>query len=89
MSVTRAMVNAKVRSDKLYGFIIKYFLSMGCEERVLSTIDPNVPIFFFFSLAKAYPTLSDNDKFFDFVNSYLQANMEQLSVKHCEICLET
>ena len=71
MNVTRAIVNAKVRSDKLYGFIVRYFLSMGYEERVWSSINPDFPVFFFFSLAKAYPTLSDNEEFFDFVNSYI------------------
>ena len=75
MNVTRSIVNAKVRSDKLFGFIVRYFLSMGFEERVWSNIDPNIPVFFFFSLAKAYPTLSDNEEFFSFVNSYLQNNV--------------
>ena len=33
MLVTRAFVNAKVRSDKLYGFVMRYFVSLGLNER--------------------------------------------------------
>jgi len=71
--VTRAFCNAKIRSDKLYGFIIRYFASLGFSERAQVSIDANVPIFFFFSLAKAYPTLNDSEDFFNVINSYLQA----------------
>ena len=70
--VTRAIVNAKVRSDKLYGFIIRYFDSLDFGERSQTYIDANIPIFFFFSLAKAYPTLNDSEEFFSAINTYLQ-----------------
>ena len=70
MIVTRAMVNAKVRSDKLYGFVVRYFMATTGGK-----IDPKIPaetaVFFFYSLAKAYPTLKDNAEFFSAVNEYL------------------
>ena len=72
MIVTRAFCNAKVRSDKLYGFIVRYFLSLGFnDEESWNKVHPNMTIFFFFSLAKACPTLDNQDQFFGIVNRYI------------------
>ena len=89
MEVTRALVNAKVRSDKMYGFIVKYFMAIGFKEERWATVNPSVPIFFFFSLAKAYPVLnlSDNPEFFELTNNYLKAQIERLNLTQTEICL--
>lgn len=81
MLVTRAMVNAKVRSDKLYGFIVRYFMGLEFSKDLKTVADPSMTIFFYYSLAKAYPTLSKTDDFFERVNTYLQAKMGDLTVK--------
>jgi hypothetical protein len=89
MLATRALVNAKVRSDKLYSFIIRYFAYLGFSETAQASLDANIPIFFFFSLAKAYPTLSDSEDFFKVINTYLQSKMPNLTERQCEVCLDT
>lgn len=89
MLVTRGLVNAKVRSDKLFGFIIKYYNAIGLDERSRSNMSPNVPIFFFYSLAKAYPSLSDDTDFFANVNSYLMEKIDELNETQCETCFDT
>lgn len=61
MIITRSLVNAKIRSEKLYGFIVSYFLKAGIDERTSARMNHNTPVFFFISLAKALPTLCDND----------------------------
>ena len=71
MVVTRSLVNAKVRSDKLYGFITRYFMAIGFSEKAKVTTKVNTPIFFFLSLAKGYPSMSDQVEFFAEVNGYL------------------
>lgn len=89
MQVTRALVDATVRSEKLYGFIVKYFMTIGFTEKNWGTSKVNVPIFFFFSLAKANANLgSENAEFFDLTNSYLRSQIDRLDEKHCEICLD-
>ena len=57
MLSTRSFVNGTVRSEKLYDFVVRYFMTLGFDEALQSRLNPNVPIFFFFSLAKAHPTL--------------------------------
>lgn len=89
MLVTRAFVNAKVRSEKLYGFIVRYFVSQSFDEKAQASIDANIPIFFFYSLAKAYPTFKDNEDFFGSINQYLMTKLPSLTEKQCEICLDT
>jgi len=71
MITTRSLVNAKVRSDKLYSFIVRYFTTLGFDDEQQEKIDPNVPIFFIFSLAKACPSLDANEEFFRTLNTYL------------------
>ena len=69
MFVTKALVNARVRSDKLYTFIIRYLLSLNhADSSWMTTVAPNVPIFFFYSLAKAYPTLDSEPEFFKIID---------------------
>ena len=55
MIVTRSLVNSKVRSDKLYGFIARYFMMLDYDVEASKTIE--TPLFFFLSLAKAYPSM--------------------------------
>ena len=74
MLVTQAIVNAKVRSDKLYGFIVRYALNLATKDTEWTkNLVPNVPIFFFFSLAKAYPSLDNEPEFFQLVDTYLES----------------
>ena len=89
MLITRGLVNAKVRSDKLYGFIVRYFEAVGLDERTKSNISVNIPFFFFYSLAKAYPSLSDSAAFFEKVNSYVMENVAKLDDKQCETLFDT
>ena len=88
MIITSGLVNAKVRSDKLYGFIVKYFDTVSLDERTRSNLSPNIPIFFFYSLAKAYPSLDDNADFFAKVNSYLNEKIDELTDQQCETCFD-
>ena len=81
MVVTRALVNAKVRSEKLFSFIIQYFLSIGFQKHQQETLNDNIPIFFYFSLAKAYPSLQDSDEFFDLMNEYLKGRVPTMTLK--------
>lgn len=87
MIVTRALVNAKVRSDKLFGFIVRYFMSTTG-----GVIDDRLPsvtaVFFFYSLAKAMPALNDNEEFFTAVNNYLQSKMGELTEQECTVSLD-
>lgn len=46
-------------------------------------------IFFFYSIAKAYPSLQNEPEFFSAINSFLQSKMDQLSEKECEVCLDS
>lgn len=89
MLITRGLVNAKVRSDKLYGFIVRYFEAVGLDERTKANVTVNTPIFFFYSLAKAYPALSDSTAFFEIVNSYIMDNVAKLDDKQCETLFDT
>ena len=67
-------MNAKVRSDKLYGFIVRYSLNLATKDTEWTkNLVPNVPIFFFFSLAKAYPSLDNEPEFFQLVDTYLES----------------
>lgn len=77
MVATRSLVNATVRSEKLYGFIVRYFLTVGFEEQRWNTINPNSPIFFFFSLAKVHNFGSDDTEFFDLTNAYIKSQMNR------------
>lgn len=47
MIVTRGLVNAKISSDKLYGFIINYFLQMEKNSRSQARLDPNITVSFY------------------------------------------
>lgn len=88
MIVTRALVNAKVRSEKLYGFIVRYFMATTggiIDERQQTA----TAIFFFYSLAKAMPALNDNEELFTAVNKYLQSKMGELTVHDCTVSLDT
>ena len=94
MLVTRGFVNAKIRSEKLYGFAIRYYLSLLSDQQAMKRFDSqdrnlDASIYFFYSLAKACPSMSDNPEFFGAVNAYLESKMLELSAKQCEVCLDT
>ena len=52
-------------------------------------MNDNIPIFFYFSLAKAYPSLQDSDEFFDLMNDYLKERVPTMTQKQCEVLLDT
>eukprot|EP00353_Schmidingerella_taraikaensis_P011428 CAMPEP_0185567574 /NCGR_PEP_ID=MMETSP0434-20130131/806_1 /TAXON_ID=626734 ORGANISM="Favella taraikaensis, Strain Fe Narragansett Bay" /NCGR_SAMPLE_ID=MMETSP0434 /ASSEMBLY_ACC=CAM_ASM_000379 /LENGTH=227 /DNA_ID=CAMNT_0028181833 /DNA_START=952 /DNA_END=1634 /DNA_ORIENTATION=- len=89
MHVTRSLVNAKVRSDKLYGFIVRYLMAGVLKAKPQASKSLYVPIFFYFSLAKACPKLSEEPEFFQIMNSLLVMNVDKMTDKQCEICLDT
>ena len=70
MIVTRGLVNAKISSDKLYGFIINYFLQTEKDSRSQARLDPNITVSFYQSLVKA-PGLAANPELADTINSYI------------------
>ena len=91
MHLTRSFVNAKVRSDRLYGFIVRYINSLGFEKKVQDSIRPDVPVLFLFSLAKACPKFGDEASeslFLSKMNDYLMDKMDSLPDKLCEISLD-
>lgn len=92
MHVTRSFVNAKVRSDKLYGFVVRYIQALGFDQKAQDSMRPDVPIFFFFSLAKACPKFGGEvteAEFLTIMNAYMMERVNKLSDKLCEICLDT
>ena len=90
MLATRSFVNGTVRSEKLYDFIVQYFMMLGFDEDLQARINRNIPIFFFFSLAKAHPTLDAeaNQEFYRLADGYLRSQMDNLDAKQVDICLD-
>ena len=54
MTISRSFVNAQVRSDKLYSFIVRYFCAVGFPESQWSDAPLNSIVLFYYSLARAY-----------------------------------
>ena len=75
MLSTRSFVNGTVRSEKLYDFVVRYFMTLGFDKELQAKLNPNVPIFFFFSLAKAHPTLNPrvNSDFYSLADEYMKS----------------
>ena len=48
----------------------------------------NMVVFFFFSIAKAYPSLDDTPEFFDFVNDYLCKMGSYMVDRQIETCFD-